>query len=246
MIAAVIFDLDDTLYLETDYVRSGFRAVAEWLAAFAASTDSESAAAEYERELWRAFGIDRAHAFDSLVDRLSPGFRGNRNDLVQRMLAVYRGHKPDIRLCDDARAVLPILAAGYRLGMVTDGDRERQRRKVAGLGIGRFFGGVVVTGVNPGWTKPSPDAFRAVAATLGCPPAECVYVGDNPAKDFTGPRRIGMPAVRVRRKGGLHETLEPAPGAEPDETITDLMCLPGLLPVMDRGRRERSRKGETG
>ena len=30
MIAGVMLDVDDTLYLERDYVRSGFEAVAEW------------------------------------------------------------------------------------------------------------------------------------------------------------------------------------------------------------------------
>lgn len=41
----------------------------------------------------------------------------------------------------------------------------------------------VVTSVDCGWRKPHPEAFRAVAASLGVAPADLVHVGDDPDAD---------------------------------------------------------------
>ena len=47
------------------------------------------------------------------------------------------------------------------------------------------------------WTKPHPEAFRAVAAALGVEPAEAVYVGDRPFEDIHGSQLAGMRAIWV-------------------------------------------------
>ena len=44
--------------------------------------------------------------------------------------------------------------------------------------------------------------------------AHCAYLGDNPRKDFTAPRRLGWRTARVRRAEGEHASVAGSGGAE--------------------------------
>ena len=59
--------------------------------------------------------------------------------------------------------------------------------------------------------------------------AECVYVADNPTKDFAAPRALGWHTVRIRRPGGLHAGLAHSPHEVDHEitSLTELRHLPG-------------------
>jgi putative hydrolase of the HAD superfamily len=128
-------------------------------------------------------------------------------DLVQ----IYRQHPPAIGLPEDVAASLTRLsAAGMRLGIVTDGTAAMQAAKVRALGLERWCSPIILTdrlGVGKG--KPHPAAFETMAAHWGLGPGQLVYVGDNPRKDFIGPRRLGWMTVRLRRQGQLHADVEP-------------------------------------
>ena len=58
---------------------------------------------------------------------------------------------------------------------------------------------------------------------LGLYGKECLYIGDNPKKDFYGARKLGWKTVHVKRTGGVY-TDEAAAGAEweADFEIKDL------------------------
>src|SRR5687767_769940 len=89
----LVFDLDDTLYPECDYVRSGFAAVDRWLREHRGVTGfSEIANAHFR-------GGRRGNIFDLSLEEL-----GLPRDpaLVSRLVTVYREHKPSIRLHEDA------------------------------------------------------------------------------------------------------------------------------------------------
>jgi putative hydrolase of the HAD superfamily len=237
------------LYLETDYVRSGFRRVAQWLAEQRQVTNDERQVAGIANALWQEFLNDPRNVFDRFAESNHREHRGRgekKSDLVQAMIEVYRGHEPTITPCPDVPEALARLATrGVTVGVMTptalaifsDGDPVRQQLKLDALGIGELFRKVVFTGQNPAWHKPAPEGFSALSETLGCRPCECVYVADNPAKDFLGPNQIGMRSIRVRRAAGLHASLEPAPGCEPETTITNLAGLPVIIQEMNLGIR---------
>ena len=46
--------------------------------------------------------------------------------------------------------------------------------------------------------KPSPTILREAAESVGHPPADCLYVGDNPEADVGGAHAAGMHALLVR------------------------------------------------
>jgi len=199
---AVVFDLDDTLYLERDYVRSGARAAARWVAA-----QTEADPDEAERELLAQISRSiRRDPFGRWLRRRSLDPRV----WLPRMLDVYRSHRPGIELGIGVQRLLERLARKHKLGLLTDGRLEQQRRKVEALRLERWPFAIVYSDEwgRQGW-KPDLRPYQTVLERLGVPAERSVYVGDNPAKDFLGARRAGMLSIRFRRRGGLHAHTQP-------------------------------------
>ncbi len=199
---AVVFDLDDTLYPEQAYVFSGFQAVAVW-----AEEHLGIPAAQGVAELRRLFeeGV-RGDTFNRWLE--SHGFKPD--DWVHQMVRVYREHDPHIAPYPEVPDLLRRLRPRYRLGLVTDGYVETQRRKLAALGLTLFFDVLVFSDEwgREAW-KPNSLSFEIVLERLNISGPEAVYVADNPLKDFLGARRVGMWTVRIRSPEGLYSHLEP-------------------------------------
>ena len=232
-LSVLIFDLDDTLYPELDYILGGFRA--------AASVVEEHwgrPAKETYRELEQIFlSAPDAAVFDQWLERRGRG--GAEGEVRDLMLSAYRGHRPELRLFADATWALDTLGAEYRLALLTDGRSESQRYKIEALGIEDTFQQILVTDeLGLSWRKPSPRGFELLLARLGgCRPEDAAYIADNPAKDFLAPNLLGMRSVRVRRPCGRHRDLEAlTPDAEAPAETTSLFELPALLPGLYQRR----------
>jgi putative hydrolase of the HAD superfamily len=219
---AIVFDLDDTLYSERDYVLSGFRAVSAW--------------AE------QALGVPAADAYRELKSLFESGVRGdtfnqwmrNRDldaDLLSSLVQAYREHTPELRPFAEVPALLGTLRKSYRLGLISDGYLEVQKRKFGALGLERFFEVVIFSDQwgREHW-KPHIKPFQTAAELFRLEPSQMVYVADNPAKDFFGARKLQTFTVRLQRDGGEYAKLSPV-SAEyaPDATITSLNELHSLL-----------------
>lgn len=183
---AVVFDLDDTLYSEKDYVRSGYRAVA---GAFPQIPDME-------RKLWAAFEA-RMPAIDAVLD--DPKER-------EKALRIYRGHTPEISLYPGVRELLERLRKTKKLGLITDGRPEGQRAKLRALRIGDLFDKIIITDElgGPEYRKPNEAAFQLMQACLQVPFEKMAYIGDNAQKDFSAPQSLGMLAVYFCNQDGLY------------------------------------------
>jgi putative hydrolase of the HAD superfamily len=210
------FDLDDTLYPEVEYVRSGYAEVARRIAGITGAPAEKV----FER-LWRLFQHgDRRRVFDAVLAELGdPGALS-----VPALVELYRSHAPDIRLQPAVADLLETLrAAGLRLAVVTDGPVGQQQRKVEALGLARLVDEILFTdALPPGSAKPSPAAFEQLMCRFDVRPEQCVYVADNPRKDFIGPRQLGWFTIRLVRPDGVY-CREPAPpGGQPHVTVADL------------------------
>ncbi len=191
-VSAVVFDLDDTLYSEKDYVRSGYRAVAKEI------WQVEKA---YEK-LWNAFGEGYA-----AIDKVLSDEGIFTDELKQRCLSVYRSHFPNIDLYDGVREMLADLRAkGIRLGIITDGRPEGQRNKIKALGLEELVDEIIVTDEIGGvdFRKPNDISFRIMQRKLKVSFEEMVYVGDNISKDFHAPRQLGMQAIWFKNTDGVY------------------------------------------
>lgn len=192
MVAAVVVDIDDTVYLERDYVRSGFAAVESLCR-------SRHGVGDVGNEAWRLFeaGVRRTTLSDALA-RV-----GADPALLAELIDVYRSHRPAINLLPDAAAFIHRVVGRLPLGVVTDGPARSQRAKCEALGMDAVADPLVVTEEH-GSAKPDPAMFLRAADGWDVPPHQVVYVADNPAKDFSGPLALGWQAIRLRRPGSLH------------------------------------------
>lgn len=189
-VSAVIFDLDDTLYSEKEYVRSGYQAVATLL------PEIEDA----QGQLWKAFEEGRP-AIDEVLEQA--GFTERK----EQCLHAYRMHQPQIKLYDGVKDLLATLKSrGIKIGIVTDGRPEGQRAKLQALGLYDLVDSVLITDELGGaqFRKPNDIAFRIMQGRFGVPYGEMVYVGDNPRKDFHAPRTLGMRWIYFRNGDGLY------------------------------------------
>jgi putative hydrolase of the HAD superfamily len=101
---------------------------------------------------------------------------------------------------DDARAAVDaVLAAGLRVGVVTNAATELQERKLKLAGLPDV---PVLVGVDTlGFGKPDPRVFLEGARRLGTDPARTAYVGDEPTVDALAAREAGLTGVWLDRAG---------------------------------------------
>lgn len=215
MTRVVVFDLDDTLYLEREFVRSGFAAVGAWL-------EAHHGVSDFEVHAWGLFLAGRrGDVFDRALPQLG---LEPQPALIRSLVAVYREHPPTIRLEPAAADLLAALGGRCRLAVLTDGYHDTQRRKIAALGLDTWCRPVVCTDRwgREHW-KPSPRGFLHIQQALEAPPERCIYIGDNPAKDFRAPKALGWRTLRVRHPLGEHARAAPAsPLDEADVTVASL------------------------
>jgi putative hydrolase of the HAD superfamily len=225
MDAVVVFDIDDTLYLERDYVRSGFRAVGAWARRSLGVPDLADRA-------WSAFetGV-RATIFNEVL--AGAGVEATP-ELLARMVACYREHEPDITLLADARAALDAAALAGPVAVITDGPLASQSAKARSLGLATWSQTMILTeSLGPGFGKPHHRAFELVEERLGVSGEQCTYIADNPAKDFVAPRARGWATIRVRRPRGLHYGVDG--GDDIDHEVADMADLMTLVGPRRRG-----------
>lgn len=166
----VVFDLDDTLFAEMEYVRSAYR------------------------EISRRYGWPY---LDMMLSAGSPREAFDTTGLpVDLQLEIYRTHRPDISLPWQSLYTLATLRnRGCTLGIVTDGRSITQRHKIEALGLDRFVRpDMFFISEEVGADKISGEPFARIMSKFG-KSERYIYIGDNPAKDFVAPKRMGWLTV---------------------------------------------------
>ncbi|MDE6243718.1 MAG: HAD family hydrolase [Muribaculaceae bacterium] len=198
----VILDLDDTLYPERDYVRSGYKAIARSLQ----RRDSIDPACSFE-VMNRAFELNK-NPFDNLLNAF-PGI-SHPDSLIPMCVSVYRYHSPTLSLPSESREFLEALRnKGVRTALVTDGRAVTQWAKIRALGIEEFFNPQDIwISEERGVGKSAIDPWRAIASHYP-EAARFITIGDNPAKDFFYPNMLGFTTVCLRDRGqNIHSQTE--------------------------------------
>jgi putative hydrolase of the HAD superfamily len=213
-----VFDVDDTLYLERDYVRSGFEAVGRWAAKWLQIRD-------FRERCWAKFiSGSRGSIFNEV---LSESGRAADPKLVSALVEIYRTHMPSIALALDAAEALMAISRRAAIAVISDGPIVSQSRKAEALKLACYAAPIIFTeGLGGEFRKPHPKAFEELMRRR--PASMYVYIADNPVKDFTAPKRLGWITVRIRRPGGLHYSLENG-DIVPDWEMPDCTELPGVL-----------------
>jgi putative hydrolase of the HAD superfamily len=169
----VVFDLDDTLYKEADYRRSGLNFVCRMLASLYGLSLTLQV-----RELERQP--------DPLADLCA--LLGLPAQVKESLLWSYRLHLPEIVLSQGMAHVLGVLSARqHAIAVLTDGRSVTQRLKLQALGLQAL---PVYISEEHGGEKPHPARFEKIMRELPSR-AGHVYIGDNPRKDFVAPNALG-------------------------------------------------------
>ncbi|WP_116947787.1 HAD family hydrolase [Jiangella endophytica] len=205
-LAAVVFDLDDTLF---DHSGSAARGFGSWLATFHGPATPELTTAWFELQdrhfaAWRDGHVSmieqrrrRIGGLFELLGRPAPGPSG-LDALWGEYFTAYRS---GWQRFDDAEAAVELVAAaGLRTGILTNGPEDMQHDKLAVIGLtGRV--GPVLTAEALGSAKPDPRAYAGLCAELGLDPATILYVGDDHRLDVVAARAAGLRAVHLDRRG---------------------------------------------
>jgi putative hydrolase of the HAD superfamily len=127
------------------------------------------------------------------------------------------------RTYPDVRPALDALAEHHRhlrLGVLTNGDADQQRKKLLHVGLAAELPEVIASS-EAGAAKPSAEIFHKGCARLRLAPAEVAYVGDRLHTDAIAARNAGLYGIWLNRNN------DSTPAERP--IIRTLKDLPTLL-----------------
>jgi putative hydrolase of the HAD superfamily len=231
--AAILFDLDDTIiqaYARPDEAWS--RLLGQFRDILEGGRDplSLSTVQRSILEEARAFWADPANAAKWRLDiaaarRLVVRQAFARLQRPDDVLADQIGdaftdmRRKEYRLFPDAHVTLDTLrASGIRLALVTNGQAETQRAKVARFDLERRFDHIQIEG-EFGKGKPEPEVYHHVLGRLGVSADQSWMVGDNVEWEVVTPQRLGMRGIWYDPHG---MGLPPESPVRPDRVIARL------------------------
>lgn len=221
----VCFDLDDTLYKEIDFLKSGYRKVSEMVG----NRYSLDAHEVYARLLsWYNQG-------ENPFERMNEAY--GLNNPIGDYLNVYRYHQPSILLSQETISTLDALKdEGSVLGIISDGREITQKQKIEALGLfGLIESDFVFINEDKKYFKPNHWSFDRFMLTCyeKYPNAELdfYYVGDNTDKDFLAPNQLGWESICLLDDGrNIHkQNFVLSKEYLPKYTIKSMVELPKVI-----------------
>jgi putative hydrolase of the HAD superfamily len=185
----LVFDLDDTLYNEMDFIKSGFNAVSNYLS-------NTYGLPSTSVDMFTFFNEDgRSQIFNKTLKK----YNIFSVDKLRKCVSIYRYHKPNIEIYDSAKRCIQRFLSWTKY-IVTDGNKLVQANKVNALNIKQFFKHIYITrnyGIDK--EKPSPYCFKKIQAKENVQAKNIVYIGDNSNKDFINLKKIGIRTIRIKQ-----------------------------------------------
>ena len=182
----LVFDLDDTLYKEIDFLKSAYWQIANLVGD---EGDPKNVFGEMMKAYYRNDSV-----FQYFISKFCP------HETISHLLEIYRNHHPNISLSPDIAEALANLSSVATLAIITDGRSITQRNKINALRLKHFFhDGDILISEETGYEKPSEVPFRLLMDRY--PGSEFSYVGDNTEKDFIAPNKLGWNTVCLRDNG---------------------------------------------
>ena len=171
----IVFDLDDTLYKEIDFVKSAYIYINDYL--------------KLRFKLDLSSGIEKCineniNFFDFINSKLSLRKRLS----IEKYLELYRFHYPNISLSDDKTIFLRELTRkNVEFSIITDGRSISQRNKIHSLGLSNSVKKIIIS-EETGFEKPDFHNFKLIEDLhIG---KKFLYVADNTSKDFVAPNAL--------------------------------------------------------
>lgn len=227
-IETVLFDLDDTL---VQYRRSPGEVLQASFEAVGVE-DPFPVEAYYDRfeefaERTASMAELRAECFATLAAE-----RGHDPELGREVAAAFDEERDqtNVELRPGVAEALERLATDHRLGIVTNGARDAQQRKIDAVDLDRWMETTVVAGDEVP-AKPSPAPFERALEALDASPDTAVHVGDSLDSDVAGAAAAGLYSVWAadRADRDSDDALDLADNPEPTyrvDAVADLRTPP--------------------
>lgn len=190
--AAVLFDLDSTLYTHPKYARSQIDLPIERLARLRGVTfsDMNDEISRYRTD-WAKKHNGQQISLGNIFTAFGVGIRENARWRAELF-------EPEQYLTEDRRlrSVLERLEEQFVLAIVSNNPVSIVERTLFALGVEDLFQEIV--GLDTcGVSKPHEESFMRAAIQCGAVPETCVSVGDRYDIDIALPLELGMGGILV-------------------------------------------------
>ncbi|NQX88339.1 MAG: HAD family hydrolase [Halioglobus sp.] len=226
-VAAITFDLDNTLWAVEPVLRHAERAQQDWLLANRpriADTFDPPALFEFNKSVWKrhpqlAHHVSQMRKQMLYELQLMAGYSEEAaHSGARKAFDVFLRARQQVEFYAEALEVLELLAQDYTLGALTNGNADIYKTDAAAYFDFAFLAEDI------GASKPHPNMFQAAVERVGVPAEQIVHVGDDPEHDIRGARNVGLRTVWISSNG------EAWPGGpRADAEITNLGQLPSVI-----------------
>lgn len=215
-VAAISFDLDDTLYdnglaieraeqwmlahLRSEYLATAMLDKPRWLE-LKRNLLQEQPALRHDVSLARRHGIQAALMAGGMAETKAA-------QEAESVFAAFLAERSRIEVSASTHALLARLAERYPLAVITNGNLDLAQARLAD-----YFTLVCKAGEGARM-KPAPDMFRQVQESLGLAPEQILHVGDHPETDVLGARLHGFRAAWLNERQQPWRQLKLLPDVE--------------------------------
>ena len=215
-VAAISFDLDDTLYdngpailraeqwmlahLRSEYLATAMLDKPRWLAL-------KRSLLLAHPELRQDVSLTRQHCIrEAMVQGGMPASLAERE--AEQVFAAFLAERSKIEVSAATHGLLARLAERYPLVVITNGNLDLTQ-----AGLSDYFTLVCKAGAGARM-KPAPDMFVQVQAALKLAPEQILHVGDHPETDVLGARLHGFRAAWLNDRQQPWQKLQLLPDVE--------------------------------
>lgn len=193
----VVFDLDDTLYYEIDYLKSAYKEISKLLYGVQKLDLSEDDIFNKMISCYNNWG----NVFSEIITVCEI-----RDYSVSDLIQLYRNHIPTISLAPEVENLLNLFKeSNVQMGLITDGRSIQQRAKINALGLQKYLSHIIIS-EEFGSEKPNMKNFMSCVDFFNSKETIFYYVGDNINKDFVSPNKLGWTSVCLKSKGfNIHD-----------------------------------------
>lgn len=187
----IVFDLDDTLYKEIDFVRSGYIYINNYI--------NSRFNIDLSKNIENCLGGE-INFFDLINSKLHP----DQSFSLKKYLELYRFHFPEIKLSKDTSCFLEkILSHNIDFSIITDGRSISQRNKIKALGLCNLVKNIIIS-EETGFEKPHLNNFEILSRIYL--KKKLVYIADNTSKDFLAPNSLNWDTICLIDNGrNIHQ-----------------------------------------
>lgn len=174
----IVFDLDDTLISEIDYLYSGIIYIEKFI--------YETFKIKFKNKILNEFQNGTKDIWGWTCNELKIGQEAKEN-----LIWLYRMHKPNLSLSQELQNLIKFLEEKKAtLAILTEGRSITQRLKINSINLGKL---PLFISQEFNATKTQPTMFLEIQKLW--PNKKYAYIADNPTKDFIIPNKFNWLSI---------------------------------------------------